>query len=231
MPTLKILSGGAAQGLVSALAARFKAETGYGIEGEFGAVGSMAAKLRSGTPADILILTRKLIADLIAEGHAAGDTQADVGIVETAIAIRSGDEPVTVGDGARLKAALLRADEIYIPDPQLATAGIHFANVLRSLGIWDEVAPRLRTFPNGATAMRSLAASTSNRPIGCTQVTEILSTSGVTLIAPLPEGYDLATTYTAAVCTGADAPDAARSLIGLLTSADTADQRRQAGFV
>ena len=31
-------------------------------------------------------------------------------------------------------------------------------------------------------AMRALAASTSSRPIGCTLVTEILSTSGVTLV-------------------------------------------------
>ena len=43
MQALKILSGGAAQGLVAALLPEFEAQTGYTIEGEFGAVGAMAA--------------------------------------------------------------------------------------------------------------------------------------------------------------------------------------------
>lgn len=231
MPDLRILSGGAAHGLVAALAPAFRIGTGYGIEGEYGAVGAMADKLRQGTPADILILTAKLIGTLTQEGHVADGTRVDVGTVETAVAVRSGDHPPGVATGGALRAALLAADEIYFPDPQQATAGIHFAGVLRSLGIWDDVEPRIRRFPNGATAMRALAASTSSRPIGCTQVTEILSTSGVTLVSPLPEGYELATVYTAAVAAKAASPDAARALVALLTGPDSAEHRRQAGFV
>ena len=104
----------------------------------------------------------------------------DIGTVATAIAVRSGDPAPAVGDAAELRAALLAADEICLPDPRQATAGIHFAGVLDRLGIAAEVAPRLRPFPNGMTAMRALAASTAARPIGCTQVTEIVATPGVT---------------------------------------------------
>ena len=46
---LTILSGGAAQGLVGALAAEFKAQSGCEIDGTFGAVGAMRDKLLSGT--------------------------------------------------------------------------------------------------------------------------------------------------------------------------------------
>ena len=67
MTRLALLSGGAAQGLVAALAPAFEAETGCRIEGEFGAVGAMAAKLRAGAPADLLILTAALIAELTAK--------------------------------------------------------------------------------------------------------------------------------------------------------------------
>ena len=231
MPILRILSGGAAQGFVHALAPTFRARTGYDIEGEFGAVGTMGEKLRSGTSADILILTSNVIGTLTQEGYVADGTRADVGTVETAIAVRSGDEPPAVATGAALRTALLAADEIYFPDPQQATAGIHFADVLRRLGIWEDVERRIQTFPNGATAMRALAASTSFRPIGCTQMTEILSTSGVTLVSPLPAGYELATVYTAAVAAKAAAPDAARALIDLLTTPDSAEHRKRAGFV
>lgn len=228
---LNVLSGGAAQGLVGALAPQFKAETGYDIAGTFGAVGAMRDKLFSGTPADLLILTRALIEELIAAGHVLSGSAVDVGTVQTAVAVRAGDPSPAVGDAPALRAALLAADATYFPDPKLATAGIHFARVLDRLGIAAEVADRLKTFPSGATAMAALAAATTSKPIGCTQVTEILSTPGVHLVAPLPRGYELATVYTAAVTSSARAPDTARHLARLLSADATEPARAQAGFV
>src|SRR5260370_40531069 len=51
MTALRILSGGAAQGLVASLAPQFKALAGLDIDGEFGAVGTMAGKPGAGNPA------------------------------------------------------------------------------------------------------------------------------------------------------------------------------------
>ena len=130
-----------------------------------------------------------------------------------------------------MRAALLAADAIFVPDTKASTAGIHVAKVLQQLGIADEVAARLRIFPNGATAMRHLAESDATRPIGCTQSTEIISTKGVTLSGPLPPSCDLATMYTAAVATKAAAAKQAQRLIDLLTAADTRELRIRAGFL
>jgi molybdate transport system substrate-binding protein len=224
------VSGGAAQGLVGALAAQFQAETGCGIDGTFGAVGAMRERLLAGAPADLLILTRVLIDALTEQGHVAPGSAVDVGRVATAIAVRTADPVPAAGDADALRTALLAADEIHLPDPMQATAGIHFAAVLDRLGIAVEVAPRLRPFPNGMTAMRALAASTAARPLGCTQVTEILATPGVSLIAPLPEPLGLATVYTAAVCRRAALPEAARALAALLAGDAAAEARRRAGF-
>lgn len=227
---LVVLSGGAAQGLVTALAEQFRTETGCEIDGTFGAVGVMRDKLLSGTPADLLILTRALIDTLAGGGHVVPDSAADVGTVLTAVAVRDSDAMPPLEDAARLRAALLAADAIYFPDPKHATAGIHFAGVLERLGIAAEVASRVKTFPNGATAMRELAASTAQRPVGCTQATEILNTPGVQLVAPLPEGFGLATVYTAGVCAKASLPDEAHALAALLTSASAHAARERAGF-
>jgi len=114
--------------------------------------------------------------------------------------------------------ALAAADEIHFPDPAQATAGIHFAKVIRQLGQWDNVVNRLRLAPNGATAMKALAASKAPHPIGCTQETEIRITPGVTLVAPLPPGCDLTTIYTAAVVTGTRMAAEAAALIARLGS-------------
>jgi molybdate transport system substrate-binding protein len=231
MSSLKILSGGAAHGLVASLEAKFKAMTGLDITGEFGAVGAMADKLRSGTPADIVVLTAAMVAMLARENHVVGASVTDIGLVETAVAIRAGDPPVSVRDTAELRDAFLAADAIFVPDTKASTAGIHVAKVLQQLGIADEVAARLKIFPNGATAMRNLAASTAIRPVGCTQSTEIIGTSGVMLSGSLPRGCELSTVYTAAVATQAADAKHAQILIDLLSGADQRELRRLAGFL
>jgi molybdate transport system substrate-binding protein len=105
------------------------------------------------------------------------------------------------------------------------------AKVLQQLGIADEVASRLKIFPNGATAMRHLAASDAARPLGCTQSTEIISTPGVVLSGSLPPGCELSTMYTAAVVTRAANARQAQVLIDLLIGADQRERRERAGFL
>jgi molybdate transport system substrate-binding protein len=231
MAALRILSGGAAQGLVLNLAPRFEQLTGLHIEGEFGAVGTMAAKLEAGTAADLVLLTTAVMADLGRKALVASDTVADIGLVETAIARRAGDTPVSIHDAASLRQALLAADAIFVPDTRASTAGIHVAAVLDRLGIAADVAPRLKIFPNGATAMRHLAASDALTAIGCTQSTEIINTPGVVVSGPLPPGYELETVYSAAVTSQSQRPADAKRLIALLTASDSGELRAKAGFL
>jgi molybdate transport system substrate-binding protein len=230
MKTLRLLSGGAARGLVEDLGPAFEADTGHAIDGVFGAVGAMADRLRSGEAADVLILTQALIAELEADGCLMPGSAADIGTVETAIAVRSGDPAPAIGDADALRAALLAADAIHFPDPLKATAGIHFAKVLRELGIWDELAGRLKPAPSGAEAMRALAQASGGRPIGCTQASEIIAEPGVMLAGVLPEGCALATTYTAAITKDAVAWAAAARLVGLLCGEAAGAYRKRAGF-
>ena len=98
------------------------------------------------------------------------------------------------------------------------------------LGIHDAIAPRLRPYPNGAAAMQALAQAAGRRPMGCTQVTEILYTEGVTLVAPLPAEFELATVYTAAVCTRATQVARAGQLVELLSGPELSAFRAGAGF-
>jgi len=228
---LNILSGGAAQGLVKSLAGKFGERTGFAISGDFGAVGAMAARLRAGAPADILILTSALIADLARENLVDRHTIKNVGKVETALAVREGDPPVSVHDAASLRQALLAADAVFVPDTKASTAGIHVAKVLAQLGVADEVEDRLKIYPNGATAMRHLAESAASRPIGCTQSTEIIATNGVKLSGALPKGCELATLYMAAIAAKAAHAREAQILIDLLTAADQAALRERLGFL
>jgi molybdate transport system substrate-binding protein len=231
MRNLNVLSGGAAQGLVNSLAAKFSERTGLGISGDFGAVGAMAAKLRAGMRADVLVLTSALIADLARENLVDGATIRNVGRVETALAVRDADPIVSVHDARGLREALIHADAIFVPDTKASTAGIHVAKVLAQLGIADEVENRLKIYPNGATAMRHMAESHARRPIGITQSTEIISTKGVKLSGVLPKSCELASMYTAAITARAAHAHEAQILIDLLTGANQRSLRERVGFL
>ena len=230
MDTVNILSGGAAQGLVRGLAEAFRTQTGFAIDGEFSAVGAMADKLRAGAPADLVILTQALVAKLAEEKLVVPSSIADVGRVETALAVRRGDPRVTVKTEADLREVLRAADAIFVPDITASTAGRHVAKVLDQLGIAYEVTSRLKIFPDGATAMRELAASPAQRPIGCTQATEIIATDGIVLSGSLPPGCELVTMYTTGVTVRAAHPKEAAALVALLAGADQRELRRRVGF-
>lgn len=230
-PSLHLLCAGAAQGLVRALQARLQEQTGATLTARFGAVGAMKEALLGGTPCDLMIVTDKMIGELTAEGLLRGDTRAPLGRVRTGIAVRSGAPRPDVSTPEALKAALCAADAIYFPDPVRATAGIHFAEVMRQLGIHDALAARFRTFPNGATAMREMAAQDAPRLIGCTQITEINYTEGVDLVGALPARFELSTVYAAAVSTHAARPDLASRFIGMLTGAESSSLREAGGFI
>lgn len=227
---LNILSGGAAQSVVTALAGEFRSTTGYELICTFSAVGAMKAKLLGGAPADLVILTQVQITELAAAGLLLPESCVDLGRVSTGVAVRAADPLPDIASANALRIALRAAEGVFIPDPHKATAGIHFARVLDTLGIRRELGPRLKTYPNGATAMRELAQAKGVRLIGCTQITEINNTPGVVLAGLLPYEFDLATVYSVGLCAGTTRAAAARRFIKLLTGEASRALRIHAGF-
>lgn len=227
---LHLLSGGAAQALVRSLEPLLAKESGMAMALSFGAVGAMKEKFLSGEPCDLIILTEALIGELARQGRVAPVTCKPLGRVRTGVAVREGSALPDLGGAAGLRSALKAANGIYFPDPERATAGIHFMKVLRTLGLDRELAGRLRPHPNGATAMREMAAAKDENVIGCTQVTEILATTGVRLAGPLPKEFELVTTYAVAVSVRAAHAEQARRLVEILSGPRSVEARAACGF-
>ncbi|HUR89766.1 MAG TPA: substrate-binding domain-containing protein [Ramlibacter sp.] len=221
---LRLLSGGAAQALVA------KMKGPRDVQGTFGAVGAMRDKLLAGEACDVLILTQALVDELTKQGHVVAGSARPLGVVKTGVAVKSGEPAPDVSTPDALKAALKKASGVYFPDPQKATAGIHFMKVLKSLGVDGELKDRIHNFPNGALSMGEMAGSGERGAIGCTQVTEILHVQGVTLVGLLPKEFELATVYTAAVCATAKSPEDARAFVQLLAGDTAASARAECGF-
>lgn len=229
-PVVHLLCAGAAKGVVEALQVDFRAATGAAIDATFGAVGAIVERLDEGAPCDAIVLTATMIDALAAAGRVLPGTMAALGRVRTGVAVRDGTPAPAVGDAGALRAALVGARAVYIPDPERSTAGRHFVDVVRRLGIEDAVRARWRPYPNGATAMRALADAREAGLLGCTQVTEIRYTAGVALVGMLPAEFELATVYTAVVLRDAREAALAGEFVQWLTGARSLALRSAGGF-
>ena len=223
---MNILSAGAAKGLLQKVAAREAID----FTGEFGAVGAMRERLNNGTACDVIVLTEKMIAELAIAGVVEAASVIALGKVRTGVAVPSAAAQVSVDTAASLKQLLANASRIYFPDPERATAGIHFVKVLTALGLADSHSARFATYPNGAIAMRAMADAGDAHAVGVTQCSEILYTEGVQLIGALPGEFELATVYSAAITANAVNRNAANYLLGALAAAQNSSMRIEAGF-
>lgn len=231
MPPLRVLSAGAAKGVVEALGGALETGSGGPLDGTFDSAGAIRDAVTAGAACDLVILPAAMLDTLASQGLVDGASIAALGRVPTGIAVATGDAMPDVHDADALKASLARASALYCPDTVRATAGIHFAGVLRTLGLYEAALPKLRSHANGAKAMAALAAKGAQGALGCTQITEILYTRGVTLVAPLPVPFELATIYAVAVGAKATSNRAARAFAKRLTGSETHSLRLAAGFL
>ena len=107
MTRLDLISAGAARGVVEALSDRFQDASRAAIAGTFGAVGAMKERLLAGEPCDAVILTHELLGELAVSGYIESATIRRLGRVETGVAVRAGDAPVSVHDEPALRETLL----------------------------------------------------------------------------------------------------------------------------
>jgi len=225
-----LLSAGAALGFVTRVGQDFEQRHRCALRAEFGAVGAMRERLQAGASCDAIILSLKLMKELERNGQLVAGSVRPLGRVGTAVAVVDGDAPPAIGDPAAFAQALRNARGIYLPDMKRATAGIHMQKVLAELGVLDEVRTRVHEFPNGATAMRAMAERAERGSLGCTQLTEILSTGGIAPVGPLPGAHGLRTPYVMGVPKRAAHPRLGQALIDHLADAALAGARRAAGF-
>jgi molybdate transport system substrate-binding protein len=230
--TLRILSAGAAKAVVLALAQPFRATAGVEIVGTFDAAGTIRAQFLANACCDVLILPEAMQHALAGERLVDATSIASLGHVPTGIAVPHGQPAPPIADADALRASLLQASAVYCPDTERATAGIHFMNMLRAMGIDARVASKVRAYANGAQAMVAMASAPDGRgAVGCTQATEILYTTGVALVGPLPAPFELSTSYAVAVAAASLRAVPARQFCSLVCGPSTRALREASGFL
>ena len=224
---IRVLSAGAVRAVVTELAQAFEKETGHRVTLASGTVGVTRKRLAD-EPADVVIMTDVAIDESSAQGAVVAGSRADVARTGMGVGVRDGAPKPDISTPEALTQALLATRSLTYVDPaQGATSGIHFAGLLRQLGIADAVKPKTTLVPGGYPA--ELVARGEVEMV-VHQISEIVPVKGVTLVGPLPRAVQKVTTYSAGIASKATAPEAARGFVAFLTSPATKAKLAAAGL-
>jgi molybdate transport system substrate-binding protein len=142
---LKILSGNGGRAAVSELSARFERETGIKVTPDFAVNPTVRKRVLSGEDFDIAVLNPPVLDELIRAGKVVADTRNVIGRIGLGVGIKEGAPKPDISTPEAFKRALLNAKSVAYPEE--GASGIYFANLVKRLGIEEEMKSRLRPMP------------------------------------------------------------------------------------
>lgn len=214
---LAVLSAGAVEPGLEAVAEVFRKDTGHEVQIRYAAAPALRQALRDGVTADVLIAPTGVLGDPAGAGKLGPEAPVTVGRVGVGVAVRKGVPKPDVATTEALKAAVLRADKVIY---NRASTGLYVEELLRKLGVAADIDAKTERFPDGAAVMERLVRGSGNE-IGFGATTEIglFAREGVQLVGPLPGEVQNVTVYAAATVAGARNGEGARTFLRFLQSA------------
>ena len=182
---------------------------------------TIGAQLRRGEPADMVIMNRAGLDDLIREGKIAKGTEVDLARTLIAVAVRSGAPKPNISTVDALKQTLLRAKSVSV---DASTSGIYMTTkAFPRLGIAKEMEGK--TIKEGAAAVAN-----GKTDIAVMLVSEILPVKGAEIVGTVPAEIQDASTFSAAVVAGGKEVESAKRLIAFLASESAAAAIKRSGM-
>jgi molybdate transport system substrate-binding protein len=205
-------------------AQKTKVSTAFGAS-MGGAPDSIPSRLNRNEPADVVILAREALDDLVAKGAVVPGSQVDLVRSTIGMAVRAGAPKPDISSVEALKRTLLAAKSIAY---SASASGVYLSTELfPRLGIADAIKDKSRRIESERVGT---VVARGDAEIGFQQVSELLPIAGLDYVGPLPEAVQRATIFSAGIATNAKNVEAARALIRFLTSAAAAPTIRKTGL-
>jgi len=210
---IKVLTSNSMRAVMDELGPQFERASGRKISISYDPAKLMLNRIRSGEPADVAILGSGAIDELAEEGRIAADTCVVVARCGIGMAVRAGAVKPDIASVAAFKRTLLSAKSIaYTID---GASGMHFAGLIERLGIAQNLKESARRRSGGLIG--ELVAS-GEAEIAIQQIPELMAVTGIDLVGPIPAELQKITLVSAGVFRDALEPQAARALIGFLST-------------
>ncbi len=223
---LRVIISGGFFAAYSELLPQFESGRAVSVEtGRGGSVGdnprAIPNQIRRGVPADVVILARQGLNQLIDEGLIEPDSAVDLADSMIGLVVQSGAPRPTIDSPGALREVLLNAASVAVSS---STSGQYLTTELfPRLGIAAELAAK--TQRSGAAAVGRGEAE-----IGLQQVSELLPIEGADFVGTIPAELQFVTTYAAAIVHDAANPELAAELIDFLSGEEAADAVATSGL-
>ncbi len=216
MAKIRVMSAGAVEGPVTVLAPEFSQASGHEVELAFNTVGALRDRFIAGEPTDVIILSFPVIEALEKDGRLAAGSRTDLGRASCGVAVRDGMLMPNIATVDGFKRMLKFAVSIAANDPAHGgSSGIYLADLLKRMGLYDEVAPKLKLSKTGREC--ALALVRGEAEIGITFTSEFIAVPGTRVVGTFPKEIEYVNGYAGAIPKDAAAAPA-RAFLDFLAS-------------
>jgi molybdate transport system substrate-binding protein len=181
---------------------------------------TIPAQLRRGVQADVVIMSKEGLNQLIVDGRIIQGSAVDLAQARLGVGIRAGAPKSDIKTVEAFKQMVIRAKSINI----VSTTGVYMTERLfPKLGIAADVSGKI----NGSTVaeVASGAAEITIRP-----VSEIVNVPGIDFVGTVPDEIQFVSVFTAARVSGSKQTEAAKQLIAFLASGHAQAAIRKSGM-
>ena len=226
---LNVLISGGFSGAYEQLLPQFEQASGIKVTTGSGASQgrgpqTIAAQLARGVLADVVILSREGLNELIVAKRIVAGTDVDLARVPLGVAVRAGAPKPDVSTVEAFRQILLKAKTVAVPG---STSGIWLAtDLFPRLGIAEQI--NVRAMPRGADATGMVAAGGAD--LAVMPVSEIVHAAGVDFAGSIATEIQFVQVFSAAVVAGSGEFEGSKRLIEFLASARASEAIRNSGM-
>ncbi|MGY3421760.1 molybdate transport system substrate-binding protein [Bradyrhizobium sp. F1.13.4] len=186
---------------------------------------ALLKRLRDGEAADLVILTREGLDEMIGEGRVVAGSAADLARSFVGVAVRAGQAHPDIATESALRNTLLAARSVAYS--RLGASGVYFARLIAQMGIAAEINAKATIVEQGFTAERLVSGEAD---LAVQQISELKQVEGIELVGPISHDLQTPAVFSAGRMTSAEHADAADRLLRYLASPEVVPVLRQSGL-
>ena len=228
-----LIAPGGIRAPIEQLIPAFEKKTGYKVNATFGSGGGTKQQVIRGDVFDVPIVQPPL-PEVIASGNVMESTATSLASVGVGVAVKQGAPRPDISSAEAVKKMLLNAKSILCPDAATgAAAGVTINEMLKRLGIDDQVEPHLKrvhgTGPGGAGGGTMIAGmiARGEGEIGMTFISEFTG-PGIDIVGMLPKEVSPRTPLVGFISSHAKNPQGAKELLEFLSSSEAMEAYKAA---
>lgn len=210
-----LIAPGGARAAVEQLIPGFEKKTGYKVKATFGSGGGTHKQVVQGGAFDVPIV-QPPYQDVIDSGNVVKSSEKLLASVAVGVAVKQGAAKPDISSPEAVKKMFASAKSISYPDAAGgAAAGVTVDEMLKKLGVAEQLQPKLKHAQGGAGAMQMVAKGDAE--VGMTFLSE-MEEPGIEVVGPLPKSVATPTRLVGFVSSHAKDPAAAKALLEYLSS-------------